>query len=68
MLKITQLGSGAGIQIPTILLQFRNKIDFLPLWMDNKQTYKNINKGCMGKVPVLGKEEKKSYAKEIISQ
>lgn len=40
MFKVTQLDSGAGIQIQAVLLQFRNKIDkFYFLLFFNRQIF-----------------------------
>ena len=34
MLKVTQLGSGAGMGIQAVLLQFRDKIDNFSVFME----------------------------------
>lgn len=34
MLKVTQLGSGAGMGIQAVLLQFRNKTDKFSVFME----------------------------------
>lgn len=66
MLKVTQLGYGVGIRIQTILLQFRNKIGKFSAFMDNKQTHKYINTGCMGARTSSRQRSKKNYAEEIM--
>lgn len=74
MLKVTHLSSGAGMGIQAVFLQFRNKIDKFSVFMEqdmggssrqiiNKPI--NMQTRCVGKGPILSREEKKkSYAEK----